>query len=511
MALTTRLVLFAIVALFARSTSSTTCKDPNATVLVLGAGIAGLSAAETLSKNGIDDFLIIDQLDRIGGRVRSEKFAGGIVELGPQWLFFLDSTAPEDVQNPVLPLIRHCNVTLRPTPLGFLPTVSYNQHGENITSEVMSASNRYSRVLSSQLLSDIINTLPEDSDIPMSEGLRAAGWDPQTAIEEHTEGIQFDFPFSKPTDTAGLKDTGDRQLLLRRVFGFGGTPLNFIVTNPEGYAALPRCIANGFLTENDPRVILGTTITGVSWEDECICATTATHRQYCAPYAIVTFSVGTLQRGVVNFTPNLPLIKHLTLNQFEMANFLKIYVAFNETFWDTNVDMITYMDEIEGREYYPYFAPWGAYFPENLPILEAFLTGDAAKRVASQSLNITRRQIAGVMRNIYKEKASDPVDIIMHDFITSPFFFGDFTSSVPGLLPRQFDEMNAPCGNMYFSGEAYSFLHHSSFHGALIHGKETAERIVEKLRGPLTGNEFLFVLLLLFCYPLLLLLLSSSY
>lgn len=38
-------------------------------VLIIGAGIAGISSAEYLAKNGFTDFKIIEAADRIGGRI----------------------------------------------------------------------------------------------------------------------------------------------------------------------------------------------------------------------------------------------------------------------------------------------------------------------------------------------------------------------------------------------------------------------------------------------------------
>ena len=61
-------------------------------------------------------------------------------------------------------------------------------------------------------------------------------------------------------------------------------------------------------------------------------------REYCAPYAILTFSVGEIVNNIVTFVPELPLAKRLEMQRLEMANFLKIYVEFNETFWDTGVE-----------------------------------------------------------------------------------------------------------------------------------------------------------------------------
>lgn len=48
--------------------------------------ILGISAGKILAENGIEDILILEASDRIGGRVRNEKFGGVSVELGAGWI-----------------------------------------------------------------------------------------------------------------------------------------------------------------------------------------------------------------------------------------------------------------------------------------------------------------------------------------------------------------------------------------------------------------------------------------
>jgi monoamine oxidase len=50
----------------AETISSNRCK-----ILIIGAGMAGLSAASHLVKNGITDFKILEARNRIGGRIVS--------------------------------------------------------------------------------------------------------------------------------------------------------------------------------------------------------------------------------------------------------------------------------------------------------------------------------------------------------------------------------------------------------------------------------------------------------
>jgi len=48
--------------------------------------VKGISAAKVLAENGVKDLVILDASDRIGGRIRKEKFGGVSVELGAGWI-----------------------------------------------------------------------------------------------------------------------------------------------------------------------------------------------------------------------------------------------------------------------------------------------------------------------------------------------------------------------------------------------------------------------------------------
>ncbi|KAL5995277.1 hypothetical protein ACLOJK_025335 [Asimina triloba] len=61
--------------------SSTSCS-----VIIVGAGISGISAAKVLAENGVEDLVILEASDRIGGRIRTEDFGGLKVEIGAGWI-----------------------------------------------------------------------------------------------------------------------------------------------------------------------------------------------------------------------------------------------------------------------------------------------------------------------------------------------------------------------------------------------------------------------------------------
>lgn len=62
-------------------------KDPpKCKVLIIGAGMAGLSAAYHLSKNGFTDYKLLEARNRVGGRIVQIKIGSESVELGANWI-----------------------------------------------------------------------------------------------------------------------------------------------------------------------------------------------------------------------------------------------------------------------------------------------------------------------------------------------------------------------------------------------------------------------------------------
>ena len=78
-------------------------------VLILGGGLAGVIAARTLHQNGIEDFLIVDALDELGGRMMSHKFAGKTIEVGANWV--QGTQTGDGLANPIFVLAEKHNIT----------------------------------------------------------------------------------------------------------------------------------------------------------------------------------------------------------------------------------------------------------------------------------------------------------------------------------------------------------------------------------------------------------------
>src|ERR1700733_13239254 len=75
----------------ANSASNCVAMQNEPQVIVIGAGMAGLTAARALAERGIS-VLILEARERVGGRVFSKQVDGTTVELGAE---FVHGRAPE--------------------------------------------------------------------------------------------------------------------------------------------------------------------------------------------------------------------------------------------------------------------------------------------------------------------------------------------------------------------------------------------------------------------------------
>lgn len=57
----------------------------NARIVIIGAGMSGISLAAKLIENGFKNLVILEAENRIGGRVHTVPFASNVLDLGGQW------------------------------------------------------------------------------------------------------------------------------------------------------------------------------------------------------------------------------------------------------------------------------------------------------------------------------------------------------------------------------------------------------------------------------------------
>ena len=94
--MTAKVILMLLLLLMVERSSSSPVKVNKIKVLILGAGLSGITAAKTLLDKNITEFLILEGKSYTGGRIHAVPFAGLNIEAGANWIHFTDDkvTAP---------------------------------------------------------------------------------------------------------------------------------------------------------------------------------------------------------------------------------------------------------------------------------------------------------------------------------------------------------------------------------------------------------------------------------
>ncbi|KAJ5393288.1 uncharacterized protein N7487_010929 [Penicillium crustosum] len=434
-----------------------TAKCERTKVAVLGAGVAGVTAAKSLSDNGIDDFLLVEYQDRIGGRMHDVSFGSGpdghpyTVEAGANWV--QGTVQGDGPENPIHTLAKKNNIITLETDQD--NTTYFDDKGpadyEYAIREFTDAVHKVT-IDAGSLLKDNLQ------DRSFRAGLRLQGWDPakDDSYRQTAEWWLFDGEFVyTPSESSEIFTS----VAENATFNYFSEE-NLFVYDQRGFATIIREEAAEFLSENDSRLRLNTQVTGVDYNRDSVTVRT---NQGCidADYAIMTFSLGVLQKDVKE-----------AIHSFELGTYTKIFMQFPEPFWD-NAQYLIYADP-ETRGYYPEFQPLD--LPgvlEGSGLMIATVVNDQSYRVEAQTNEETQAEVMEVLRNMYGPDIPDPTHL----------WYKRWTQT-PCLQAHQ--NLRANVGNVFFAGEATSQEFFGYLQGAYFEGKHVGDFIASCLQE--SGN-----------------------
>ena len=100
---------------YTRSAQVPIAAPKDASVLILGGGIAGITAATALHEQGVEDFIVLEARHELGGRMLSHTFGAPdqqyTVELGANWV--QGTRTGDGPENPIWTLAKKHNITTR--------------------------------------------------------------------------------------------------------------------------------------------------------------------------------------------------------------------------------------------------------------------------------------------------------------------------------------------------------------------------------------------------------------
>ncbi|XP_010241204.1 PREDICTED: polyamine oxidase 1-like [Nelumbo nucifera] len=443
--------------------SSTRCS-----VIIVGAGVSGISAAKVLAENGVNDLVILEASDRIGGRIRKEDFGGLSVELGAGWIVGVGGKE----SNPVWELANKSSLRTCFSDYSNARYNIYDQSGKIIPSGLAAAS--YSKAVDSaiQRLRNQeaklrgLSTITEPPSIP------------KTPIELAIDFILHDFEMPEAEPISTYTDFGERE---------------FLVADERGYELLLYKLAEDFLLTSDGKIVdsrlkLNKVVRELHHSRNGVILTTEDGSIFEANYVILSVSVGVLQSDLISFRPPLPKWKTEAITKCDVIVYTKIFLKFPYKFWPCGPGTEFFIYAHERRGYYTFWQHMENAYPGS-NILVVTLTNGESKRVEAQTDEETLKEAMGVLRDMFGPDVPDAIEILVPRWWNNRFQRGSYSNY--SLLANQpdFADMKAPVGPIFFTGEHTSEKYSGYVHGAYLSGIDTANALLEEMKNEKEGDK----------------------
>lgn len=449
-------------------------------VIVVGAGMSGISAAKRLSEAGITDLLILEATDHIGGRMHKTNFAGINVELGANWVEGVNGGK----MNPIWPIV---NSTLKlrnfRSDFDYLAQNVYKEDGGVYDEDYVQK-----RIE----LADSVEEMGEK----LSASLHASGRDdmsilamqrlnehqpngPATPVDMVVDYYKFDYEFAEPPRVTSLQNT----VPLATFSDFGDDV--YFVADQRGYEAVVYYLAGQYLKTDDksgkivdPRLQLNKVVREIKYSPGGVTVKTEDNSVYSADYVMVSASLGVLQSDLIQFKPKLPTWKVRAIYQFDMAVYTKIFLKFPRKFWPEGKGREFFLYASSRRGYYGVWQEFEKQYPD-ANVLLVTVTDEESRRIEQQSDEQTKAEIMQVLRKMFPGKdVPDATDILVPRWWSDRFYKGTFSNWPVGVNRYEYDQLRAPVGRVYFTGEHTSEHYNGYVHGAYLSGIDSAEILI---------------------------------
>lgn len=416
------------------------------TIVVIGAGVAGLSAARELKALGYQ-VTVIEARDRIGGRVWTSHHLGVPVDLGASWIHGADAG------NPLTQLAAQLSLTTRPTK--FANASFYDSDGRPISSSE-------SHALLSRL--DTLLDLQPQPDEPDSTLAEAVDWLSLSQPLTDWQQQQLNWIYAALANFLGAEVTE----LSRAYFNEDEYFSSSNVLLSKGYEPIVRELARG----TDIR--LGQMVRRVVYESDRVLVETE-QAVFESDRVIVTLPLGVLKSGQVAFEPLLPERKQQAIQRLGMGVLDKVVLRFPELFWQANTDLIGYLPRDRSDA-----ALLLNLFPHlQEPVLVAFLGGQAARESEQKPEEESIARVLHSLRAIYGTSLPEPTGAIVTRWASDPFAWGSYSFIPVGASGSDYEILAEPVGErLFFAGEATNRQHPGTVHGALLSGVRAAKQVM---------------------------------
>lgn len=418
-------------------------------VLIIGAGMAGLTAARTLAESGLR-VLVLEAQDRIGGRILTRRIGDEVVELGAE---FIHGHPPE-----LWDLVKEAGLTVQKRDGS---QVCFEDDALKECGEEMDEAFRP--------LEDLKDFRGEDISFAEYINRKQLSDEERSKIIGYVEGFNAADHRQMSAAALAVQQKAEDAIDGDRLYHLVG-----------GYDQLPQYLASRF-AEAGGEVKLNTAVQQVRWQAGHVEAVTSSG-SFSAERAILAVPLGVLQSNRVLITPR-PEATLAAAAQLRMGNVRRFTLLFRERFWHGLAPQpaLGNLSFLFAFEQMP--PVWWTSRPEPGNSLTGWVGGPRSAALAEVDDAELGRDACATLARIFSLPAEQIQHQLLgcysHDWQNDPFTLGAYSYVAAGGLDAS-RKMTEPLSRtLYFAGEHTDVTGHwGTVHAAMRSGLRAAAQIL---------------------------------
>ncbi|XP_001637328.2 spermine oxidase [Nematostella vectensis] len=463
-------------------------------VVVIGGGIAGLSAALNLQNSKEVDVTILEASSRIGGRIHTSTINNEVVELGAGWIH--DSTS-----NPLYDAAREINVVLSKgfncdaSEFGSVTFYTLGQANELPTKLANEVYEAYEKIYDD--CKTTASELNESLGLGIYYGNKFEHYLENNAEHSSLKRSLFEWIMRNECHSSGVKSLENVDIKSSPEYSVDEKDS---FTLPHGYNKLLERI---FEDLDEETVRFNHEVVSIKWKPKAeetsssvVSITCSNGEIFTAEHVIVTLPLGVLKsRHEVIFNPPLPQIKKDAINRLGYGTINRIYLVFEKAFWSNEIKgMGLLWTNLDSNNWPSWVKELYIFYPthKGSNVLVTWLSGEAAIQIESISDQEIAHECTRVLKAFTGLKEIPGIKEVMKtkwhsnklsrgSYTYIPRYSGGADIDIlASPLPHLEGEAqgNVPC-KILFAGEATNRSAYATTHGAYISGVREAKRILD--------------------------------
>ncbi|KAL6459005.1 hypothetical protein MHYP_G00324770 [Metynnis hypsauchen] len=459
-------------------------------IVVVGAGVAGLGAAIKLKELGFTDVTVVEAADTVGGRVAKANIGKAWVDTGAQYIH------GSSEENLIYCLFKK---------YGFLSqipdegnSVFYRRNGRKVNTEFAERVYERGEGILRYRGNDTGGSLGEHFAQKAHGVIEASQADEKKSVQGVLALVGKDYLLSIAASDLHSVSANSWQYYINM-----GDDLNV-----EGFMfQVVEKLAEDFPKEH---LLLNKAVRKIDWDGSfpgtegveypvrVVCEDGA---EILADHVILTVSLGCLKAEGANlFNPSLPAEKKEVIEKLSFGNMAKIFLEYEEAFWDKNVSRISFIwnsDSVESvstsqTEWLKYLYQFTVMKPEERfgNVLIGWCSGDVADMIET----MTEMELASAITEHIRMFTGNPnipppKSIMCTQWRKNNFTRGSYTFIPVGVDGKVMDVLAEPLVatknpnkdlQVLFAGEATIKTLYGTVQGSIMSGQREAERLAQR-------------------------------